>query len=314
MTWGAGGLMTNGHFDRSIGDSAESLPDWLPRHLFPVTSRLIDIEGCRVHYVDEGEGPVFLFLHGNPTWSFLYRDIIKGLMHRFRCIALDYPGFGLSHARDGYDYWPESHARILEQFIHKLNLGSFVLMVQDWGGPIGLSVALQNPRNVRGLVIGNTLAWPVKGDKHFEGFSAFMGGPIGGFLIRNFNAFVNVLIPAGTKKKLSSDIMRAYRGPFPDRASREPTHIFPREIIGSGYFLGRIEKQLPALSQHPALLLWGDRDFAFREKERARLEAIFGRHRTVILQGAGHYIQEDAAKEICIQIIKWYRDVFSEDI
>jgi len=111
-----------------------------------------------------GEGPVFLFLHGNPTWSFLYRDIIKGLMHRFRCIALDYPGFGLSHARDGYDYWPESHARILEQFIHKLNLGSFVLMVQDWGGPIGLSVALQNPRNVRGLVIGNTFAWPVKGD------------------------------------------------------------------------------------------------------------------------------------------------------
>jgi len=177
----------------------------------------------------KGEGPMFLFLHGNPTWSFLYRDIIKGLKHRFCRIALDYPGFGLSRARDGYDYRPESHARILEQFILKLNLSSLLLMVQDWGGPIGLSVAIQNLRSFRDFVIGNTFAWPVTGDKHFKGFSTVMGGPIGGSLIQNFNVFVNILIPAGTKKKLFREVKRASRGPFPDSALESPRISFTRD-------------------------------------------------------------------------------------
>jgi haloalkane dehalogenase len=306
--------MTTSNPGRSRGDESPHMPDWLPRHLFPFESRFLDIDGSSIHYIDEGAGPTYLFLHGNPTWSFLYRNIIKELKRRFRCVAPDYPGFGLSKARDGYDFRPGSHARVLEQFIDKLELKSINLMVQDWGGPIGLSVAVQHPDNFQGFVIGNSFAWPVKGDKHFEDFSAFMGGPVGGFLIRNFNAFVNVLIPSGTRKKLSREVMQAYRGPFPDRASREPTHIFPREIIGSSDFLDRVEKQLPKLSRHPALILWGDKDFAFREKERTRFEAVFVRHKTGVLQGSGHYIQEDAPEEISSQIVKWHRDAFPDDV
>jgi haloalkane dehalogenase len=88
--------------------SSSERPSWLDERLFPFRSRFLDLDGCRVHYVDEGEGAPLLLLHGNPTWSFLYRDIIGGLRNRFRCVALDYPGFGLSGAREGYGYTPRS--------------------------------------------------------------------------------------------------------------------------------------------------------------------------------------------------------------
>jgi haloalkane dehalogenase len=282
------------------------VPDWVPQHLFPFPSRTIEIENCRVHYVDEGSGPVLLLLHGNPTWSFLYRDIIRGLKNDCRCIALDYPGFGLSKASDGYDFKPATHARIVEKFIEALNLDGILLMVQDWGGPLGLSVATRCPERFAGFIIGNTMAWSVRGDKHFEWFSGLMGGSVGGFLIRHFNLFVNLMIPAGTpQRRPNREIMRAYRGPFPTPVSREPTHIFPREIIGSSDFLAQVEGRLEAIRHLPALIIWGQKDFAFREKERQRFERIFQNSRTLLLEKAGHYIQEEASDEIVTAIKEW---------
>lgn len=283
-----------------------ALPAWLDERLSPFRSRFIELDGCRVHYIDEGEGPPLLLLHGNPTWSFLYRDIIKGLRDRFRCVALDYPGFGLSTARKGYDFTPAEHADIVERFLLALDLSNVTLMVQDWGGPIGLGVASRRPERFRTLIVGNTWAWPVNGDAHFELFSRLLGGPVGGFVIRNFNAFVNLLIPAGVKRRrLPGEVMVAYRGPFPDRSSREPTHVFPREILRSRDFLAEVERGLSALGDLPALIVWGDRDPAFRDTERARFEQLFPRRRAVILRGAGHYVQEDAPDEIVAAILGW---------
>jgi haloalkane dehalogenase len=281
---------------------------WLNERLFPFRSHFLELDGCRVHYIDEGEGLPLLLLHGNPTWSFLYRDIVKGLRGHFRCIALDYPGFGLSAASRNYGFTPSEHARIVERFLLTLDLSGVTLMVQDWGGPIGLGVASRHPERFRALVIGNTWAWPVNGELHFEFFSRLMGGPVGRFLIRNFNAFVNVLIPAGVRRhKLSKEVMAAYRGPFSERSSREPTHIFPREILCSRDYLAEVEEGLEQLRDLPVLILWGDRDPAFRDVERTRFEEIFSEHHTVVLRGAGHYIQEDAASEISAAIICWSR-------
>jgi len=286
---------------------AKTRPSWVPEDLFPFESRFTDIDGHVIHYVDEGTGPVLLFLHGNPTWSFLYRQIIQKLKHEFRCIALDYPGFGLSQAAEGYDYLPASHAKVVDAFVEALGVGQFSLMVQDWGGPIGLWVAARRAFQVQGLIIGNTWAWPIDGDRHFERFSSLMGGPIGGFMIRHFNAFVNVMIPMNVgRRRLSREVMAAYRGPFPTKDSRLPTRIFPREIRRSRVFLQEVEHGLERLATKPALILWGDRDIAFRAKERGRFELTLSAHRTVILEGAGHYIQEAASDELAEAIMEWW--------
>ncbi len=164
-------------------------PGWFPEKLFPVASHFVAAGTTRIHYVDEGRGPTLLLLHGNPTWSFLYRHLIRELAPRFRCVAPDFPGFGLSTAPSGYDFRPATHADILREFIHALDLRDIVMMVQDWAGPIGLSAAAREPSRFRGFVIGNTWAWSGKGDPHFERFSRLMGGKIAGFLNTHFNFF-----------------------------------------------------------------------------------------------------------------------------
>src|SRR4051794_30742060 len=210
-----------------------SRPAWVPEELYPFESHYADVDGSRVHYVDEGSGPPLLLLHGNPTWSFLYRDVIKGLRDRFRCIAPDYPGFGLSEAAPGYGFTPAEHARVLERLIQQLDLNGVTMMVQDWGGPIGFAAATRNPGRFSGFVIGNTWAWP-KSDPGTQLFSRFLGGPIGGRLILKRNFFVERIIPAGVRRrKLPDEVMNAYRGPFPTPESRRPMHVFPREILRS---------------------------------------------------------------------------------
>ena len=290
------------------GGITQARPSWLPANLFPFESRFILIDGHSVHYIDEGSGPVLLLLHGNPTWSFLYRDIIRELRNTFRCIAMDYPGFGLSQAAEGYDFLPASHARVVDAFAESLGINRFSMMVQDWGGPIGLWVASRRASQVERLIIGNTWAWPIDGDRHFERFSNLMGGTVGRFMIRHFNAFVNLMIPMTVKRRrLSSETMAAYRSPFPTKNSRMPTWIFPREIVKSRSFLAEVESGLKRLASKPALIVWGDKDIAFRTPERERFEMAFPNHRTLILEGAGHYIQEAAPEEIVEAIRDWWQ-------
>jgi haloalkane dehalogenase len=285
--------------------SAPTRPDWVPDDLYPFEDHYAQVDGASIHYIDEGEGPPLLLLHGNPTWSFLYRDVILGLRDRFRCIAPDYPGFGLSDAPSGYGYTPAEHADVLEQFVEQLDLRELTMMVQDWGGPIGFAVATRHPDRFTRFVIGNTWAWP-KADVGTQAFSRILGGPIGCYLILQHNLFVERLLPGGVRRAtLGPKVMDAYRGPFPNAPARVPTWIFPREILGSRPFLARVESGLGALRDRPALLVWPTKDVAFREPERLRWESVFADHRTVLLEGAGHYIQEDAPGEIVTAIRDW---------
>jgi haloalkane dehalogenase len=280
-------------------------PPWLPEALYPFESHYADIGGARVHYVDEGSGPPLLLLHGNPTWSFLYRERIKGLRDRYRCVAPDHPGFGLSRAAPGYGYTPREHASVLEQLILQLDLTGVTMMVQDWGGPIGFAAATRHPDRFSGFVIGNTWAWP-KADLGTQLFSRVLGGPIGRYLILQRNFSDEKAIPGAMKRrKLSQDVMDGYRGPFPTPESRRPVHVFPREILASRPFLGEVERDLAKLRDRPALLVWPTKDVAFKRPERERWEQLFPNHRTVVLEGAGHYIQEEAPEEIIAAIRSW---------
>lgn len=284
-------------------------PGWVDPAHFPFTSRYLDVAGCRLHYVDEGDGPVLLLLHGNPTWSFLYRHLIPALRDEFRCIALDYPGFGLSTAPPGYGSTPEEHAGVVAGFVEHLDLSGYVPFLHDWGGPIGLSVAARAPERVAGLVIGNTFAWPVTGVWHFEWFSRLFGGALGRVGIRYGNAFVNLLLRAGTRRRrLSRAEMAHYRRALPTPRAREVTWVLPRAMRASEAFLAEVDAGLSGLAHLPALIVWGEADIAFREAERRRFQDVFGRHRVVELAGAGHYIQEDAPDEIAAAVRTWWGD------
>ena len=272
-------------------------PSWLPDTLYPFEDRYADVAGCVVHYVDEGSGPPLLLLHGNPTWSFLYRNVIAGLRDRYRCIAVDHPGFGLSRPRPGYGFTPAEHAGVLEALVEQLDLTGITMMVQDWGGPIGFAAAARRPHRYERFVIGNTWAWP-KSDPGTQLFSRALGGPVGRRLILNRNLFVEGILRRATREPMPDEVMDAYRGPFPTPGSRVPIAVLPREILASRPFLAEVEHGLNRLRDRPALILWPAKDPAFREPERARWEQIFGDHETVVLEHARHYMQEDAPEEI----------------
>jgi haloalkane dehalogenase len=286
-------------------ENEQARPAWLPQQLYPFESHVADVGGSRIHYLDEGTGPPLLLLHGNPTWSFLYRNIVRGLQDRYRCIAPDYPGFGLSQATPGYGFTPAEHGAALEQFVLHLGLENVTMMVQDWGGPIGFSVATRHPARFSAFIIGNTWAWP-KADPGTQAFSRILASRLGRYLILERNFFVERGIAGSMKlRKLSNEEMDAYRGPFPTPESRRPVHVFPREILASRPFLAQIEQGLPALRDRPALIVWPSRDVAFKERERRRWESVFPDHVTVMLDGAGHYMQEEAPDTIVVEIRAW---------
>jgi hypothetical protein len=187
----------------------------VPRAMFDADNRFVDLpSGARVHYIDEGTGETLLFLHGNPGWSFQWRDVIGGLRGSFRCVALDYPGFGLSSAPPGYGFTPREQSGVVEEFVDRLGLHNITLVMHDWGGPIGLGVAGRRPELVRRLVLGNTWAWPTSPSAPKGGFSRLAGAPIGEFVQMNFDGFPWLAIKQGIVRQLPTDVAEVYVRPF----------------------------------------------------------------------------------------------------
>ncbi|WP_067813767.1 alpha/beta fold hydrolase [Nocardia inohanensis] len=281
-------------------------PAWVDDDLFPFRSRFIEIDGHSVHYVDEGSGPTLLFLHGNPTWSFLWREVISALRGDFRCIAMDYPGFGLSEPKPGYRYLPEQHAEVVTGFVDALGLEQVTLVGQDWGALIGLATAQRRPGVFDRLVLANTWAWPVNGVLHFEAFSHLIGNPLSRLLVRQFNLLVNGFIPTGhRRRKPTTAEMNHYRRALDTPARRQASAVLPTRVLASREFFATVESGLADLAHLPTLIVWGDADIAFRPQERERLEATFPDHKTVIVEGAGTYVESDAPEEFVAAIRDW---------
>jgi haloalkane dehalogenase len=287
--------------------AAAEKPTWVDNELFPFESRFLDIDGHTVHYVDEGSGPTLLFLHGNPTWSFVYRDVIRELRDEFRCIALDFPGFGLSAARPGYRYLPEEHTQVVTDVVDALELRGVTLVAHDWGGPIGLATVEQRPAAFESLVLANTWGWPMTGDPKAHVAAHLMGGPVGRLLIRRVNLFVNAMIPAGHRlRKPTAGEMAHYRNALATTDRRQATAVLPRRITASRALLADVEAGLADVATLPVLIIWGDADIAFGNKERRRWEQIFTDHHTVIVEGAGHFVQSDAPDQFAAAIRDWH--------
>ncbi len=267
--------------------------------LFPFQSRFYESSAGGVHYIDEGSGIPIVLLHGNPTWSFLYRKIVPRLHDSFRCVAVDYPGFGLSDRPEGYGYTPTEHARVIGELVDHLDLDGFLLMVQDWGGPIGFDIATKRPDRVRGIVHGNTWFWPVD-TLMFKLFPRVMSTRFMQRQILEKNFFVERIMPRSMVVSLSQREMDHYRAVQPTPEARVGVAEFPRQILRAEPLLARLNDDVPRLlGQKPVLFVWGMKDPAFRAKQALpRARAAFSNHEVVELHDASHYIQEDAPQKI----------------
>jgi haloalkane dehalogenase len=263
---------------------------------YPFDSLATELDLARIHYVDVGQGPILLMLHGNPTWSFLYRDLIIRLNNSYRCIAVDLPGFGLSEAPPGFRFRPQDHAALIAQWLEACDIRDATLVAHDWGGPIGLAAMVQtkSKRRITGLCLGNTWAWPVNGDFHFEWFSRLMGGPIGRFGSNRFKLFINTMLPMTMRRReLSAAEMHAYRAPFDDGRTRAPLHIFPAQILRAKPWLAQLSRDI-ADFDGPVAFVWPEDDVAFRDKELQHWLRMFPKAGLCRIPKCGHFLWDDA--------------------
>lgn len=284
---------------------------WIDRTEYPFKSNFIGLKMGKVHYVDEGNGEPIVMLHGNPTWSFLYRHLVKGLSSSYRCVAIDYIGFGLSDKPPNWSYLPQDHAKNIENLIKELELKDITLVVHDWGGPIGISYAVNHPENVKRLIIMNTWAWPVSNDEHFRWYSKFLGGRLGKLLVTRLRFLESFIMKKLTKnkKRFTKEVHRHYLKQFSSHKDRKGVWIFPKEIMGSTQWLETLWSQKERIHKIPALLVWGMKDMAFREKELHTWEGLFLKSKTVKFNNAGHYVQEEAGPDLLPIITKFLKKI-----
>lgn len=275
----------------------------VPRAMFDVDHKFADLPGgARVHYVDVGTGETLLFLHGNPAWSFQWRDLIGGLRGSFRCVALDYPGFGLSPAPPGHDFTAREQSRVLEELVDHLGLHDVTLVMQDWGGPIGLGLAGRRPELVRRVVLGNTWAWPTSTSEARGKFSKIAGGPIGELAQMNFNGFASFGLSHGVIRELPEEVTEMYLRPFRPLDRRGVAAFYPGQITEASEYMAEVEAGLGRIGDRRALIFWGMLDQGFPRADLERFEKAFPSHRTIELAGADHFFFEDAAPQMIKEI------------
>ena len=289
-----------------------------PSSEFPFESRFVDVLGSKIHYVDEGEGQVFVFLHGNPTSSYLWRNVIPFVTPVGRALAMDLPGFGRSDKPD-IGYTLQDHQQYVDGFIAALGLEDVVLVVHDWGSVLGLDYARRNTDNVVGVVLMEAIVpprFPIA-DPAGMGplFSSFRDPVTGRELLIDQNLFIEQIVANATvTRKMSDEEMTAYRRPFLDPKTRFPIYVWPNELPMGGEparnvdAVERVAEWLRT-SETPKLLLYA-RPGAIVSPENAEWMAKEYRNIETRFVGYGsHYIQEDNPETIGRSIADWYRQL-----
>jgi len=281
---------------------------WLDEQLYPFQSHFVEVEGNRIHYIDEGSGPVVLFVHPGFGWSFTNREIIKGLRDRYRCIALDLPGFGLSPASPTYRHSILGDSRLIERFIQTLGLTDITLFGQDITGSAAFGVMGRRPEWFRAAIILEGFLWPVKEEVRVYPMIKLVGSPFFRFLSTTFNFFLEYSLATLKKKghqKFSAQEMKAYRGPMVNRAVRRHPHDLFQSAAKSDDYLVDLEKRLQALKGMPALLIFSDADIMVKMGWLQRMEQLFPQHCSIVVQGSHHFPQEYDPANVLTAIRSW---------
>lgn len=285
----------------------------------PYASRWIEVNGAKMHYMETGDpaGTPILLLHGNPTWSYLWRDVMPHLEDSGRVIAVDLIGMGLSDKPD-IAYTFAEHREYLWRFIELLGLQELVLVVHDWGSGLGFDYAYQHQDNVQGIAFMEALIapFPAYADMPQGGGDMMqtMRGEAGRGMILNQNFFVEQLLPGGVVRELSAAELDAYRAPFPTPESRLPVLMWPRQIPIGGEpaevhaVLAAYAAWLPQ-SETPKLLLYAEPGMMTQAPVVAMLLARYQNLETVNVGAGGHFIQEDQPDAIGQSIAEWMERV-----
>lgn len=280
-----------------------ALPERL-RKLYPFNPhRFVTPRGATMSYVDEGprtEAAVLL-LHGNPTWSFFYRDLIRQLSPTLHCVAPDHIGMGLSEKPQDYDYTLETRIQDVIALVEKLELQRIRLVVHDWGGAIGFGLATRHPEWIDRIVILNTAAFL---SNRIPWRIALCRIPrFGEWLVRRLNGFAGPAAHMAMRaRSLSADEKMGYLFPYDSWSNRVAVHRFVQDIPlekrhPTRPTLAEIESKLGLLASRPKLILWGGRDFCFNDHFLARWQRIYPRAAVHRFTHAGHYVLDDTGTE-----------------
>lgn len=268
---------------------------------YPFASRFLDFDGLQYHYIDEGSGPTLLMVHGNPTWSFAWRQLVRDLSTQYRVIAVDHMGCGFSSKPADYEYTLAMHIRNLQRFVETLELQDITLFAHDWGGAIGMGTAGQLPERFQRFVLFNTAAFR---SQRIPFRIAVCRWPVFGTLaLRGLNAFSRAALTMAVTKKLSPAVKRGYLAPYDSWANRVAVQRFVQDIpLKESHqtyaTLHQVEDSLAQFTNHPMLLVWGERDWCFTTAFLDEFQQRFPHAETLRLPTAGHYVFEDAHAEI----------------
>jgi haloalkane dehalogenase len=265
------------------------------REMYPFAAHTLEVDGGRLHYVDEGAGSPILFVHGTPSWSFEWRKVITGLSGTHRCVAPDHIGYGLSDHPADWSYRPEDHAANLGRLVEALDLRDITLVVHDVGGPIGLGWAVEHTDRVRRVVAVNTFAWAVD-DPKVGRIRRLLEGPLGRWMYLSLNASPRWIVPAALGKghRLTPAEHAHYTEVFPTRESRIGAWRAGIELDASRDWYGRIWDRRETLADKPWDLVWGMADTTFTPTYLAQWRAAFPAASVTELAGVGHFPAEEA--------------------
>jgi len=285
--------------------------DWSAE--YPFAPHFLDLGGVKLHYVDEGTGPVVLFVHGNPTWSFAWRNLIKDLSRDHRVIAVDHVGCGKSDKPQNDGYVLANHIANLTRLVDQLDLRDVTLVGHDWGGCIGMGAAGRRPDRFRQFVLMNTAAFR---SKRIPLRIAVCRIPVlGAIAVRGFNAFAGSALRMAVEhqQRFSPAARAGFLAPYDSWANRIATHEFVKDIpLGPGHrsyqTLVEVEEGLSQFRDRPMQLFWGEKDWCFTTDFLREFQQRFPNARTTTYADAGHYVFEDAIDRMIPDLRRFLAD------
>ena len=288
------------------------MPD---KTIYPFIARKISINGYNLSFLDQGKGKIIVMLHGNPTWSFYFRNLVNLLQSDYRVIVPDHMGCGFSDKPQNYPYTLKTHIDNLENLLARLGIEKFSMVLHDWGGAIGMGLAVRYPERVESIVVLNTAAFPSR--KIPLRISICRIPLLGDLIVRGFNGFARGALSMAVTSKMAPAVVSGYLEPYDSWAHRVALLRFVQDIPmkpghPSWQSLMEIEEGLSRFQKTPMLILWGGRDFCFNRHFFEEWLQRFPSAESHFFPDAGHYVLEDAFDQLAPLTVKFFNRTGNE--